>query len=182
MTSSSWKIDNSILLGDLLMNTDGLPGFDMGLVTQTASKGLPAGQVYDNVSTAGLQINSNTYAGNFNIESQINNTPGQLAAMFVSGGDPTGPVGSINTTSYNYGTINQNGLNKNENNSYLYEFTFELPPTFTTVDFQISWGCGNDVISASHIVTHPAVPEPATMATGMLALTGLILGVTRRRA
>lgn len=181
VTGSLWKAENKFFLGDLLMNTDSVPGFDMGFVTQTASLGLVAGQVYHNITTAGLQNISDSYFGNHSVETQINNTPGQKAAMFVQSGTPTGPMGSIVTASYNYGTINQNGQNNNEKNTYLYEFTFQLPPTLTTVDFQIGWGCGNDVIRLTHEVTRNAIPEPATAATGLLALAALTTALTRRK-
>ncbi len=182
VTGSLWKAENKFFLGDLLMNTDGVPGFDMGLVTQTASQGLLAGQVYQNITTAGLQNVSESYFGNAGIENQVNNTPGQIGAMFVKTGSPVGPVGSIVTTNFNYGNVNQNGQNNNEKNTYLYEFTFQLPMNITSVDFQIGWGCGNDVIRATHIVPPGnAVPEPATAMMGLLALSALGMGLTRRR-
>ncbi len=184
VTGSLWKAENKFFLGDLLMNTNGAPGFDMGLVTQNASQGLTAGQVYQNITTAGLQNVSNSYFGNAGIETQVNNTPGQLAAMFVKSGTPTGPVGSINTAKFNYGKVNQNGQNNNEKDTWLYEFTFQLPMNISTVDFQIGWGCGNDVIRVTHVVPPPpggAVPEPASAFTGLLALSALGMRLTRRR-
>lgn len=180
VASSSWTIDN-IYLGDLLINTDSDAQFDLGLVTRNHN-GLAKGGLYEINTTLGLQNVSGSYYGNNTIETQIFNAPGQKAASFVGSGSLLGNY-LINTASYSYGTLS----GQNENNTYLYEFTFDVDPSVAAIDLQIDWGCGNDKIAAHYEMNRQsdtpvgAVPEPATAGLSMMSLAAAMLATLRRR-
>ena len=163
----------TFFLGDLMLDTNGDGAFDMGVVSHSQAMGLTGGQLYTNITTQGLQNLAGSNYGTASVETQIHNTPGQKAAMFVKSGTPVGPVHAVKTASYSYGKI----LGVKENNTWFYEYTFGLPGEVEEVNMQIGLGCGNDVIRLHHAV----MPEPATMLMSLSAI-GLLAGkITQRR-
>ncbi len=144
-------------LGDLLISTDADAAFELGVVTQSGNAGLDAGRLYTVNTTAGLQNLSGSYIGT-SIATEI----GAWAVASGVGHD----LFNIETASFNFGG--------SEGVTYAYQYTFDLAflPTMPThLDFQISWGCGNDMIAGGFNIALPppptpsaAIPEPAPMA------------------
>ncbi|MEX0776419.1 MAG: hypothetical protein WD042_12010 [Phycisphaeraceae bacterium] len=181
---SSPMVQGNLKLGDLLIKTNGNPLFDHALVTQ-AHNGFLAGSYYQDITTAGLQNVSGSYLGNSGVEQQISNGAGQLAATFLAGGAATGSTYAIASEVHSYGTI----AGANENNTWLHEFTFDVAGDVNSIDLQMVWGCGNDVIAGSHTLTWPtpapptgAAPEMTTAILSAMGLGSLLIGRRRQRA
>lgn len=174
---SSMFTDGTYYLGDLLLNVDSDPQFDMGVSVRDRN-GLVAGGLYDNITTLGLQAGSNSYRGYTSVEQQICNAPGQLAACLIGSGTLLSSY-PIQTATFNYGLV----AGKNENNTHLLELTFDLPLSIRNFDLQLSLTCGNDVIRGSYSTPEsviPPIPEPASAALSFLALAAVGSFVTRR--
>ena len=166
-------------LGDLMIDVNGDHAFDFGVVTQSGNAGLTAGQLYDINTTKGLQQISGSY---YYVPSVAN----QVGAWSVASGTAVGGLYSIETASHSY---------VGEANTWAYQFTFDLGSLGLDLDsgpvinFQMAWGCGNDVITNTvdlppvvrEVPPPPsATPEPATAGLSVLAL-GTIFGAISRR-
>ncbi len=170
-------------LGDLMLNVDGVDGFDYGLVTLMGNAGLTAGGLYDIDTTRGLQ---GAYANNPTIAAEIGPWAVQTG-MMVSQED-------IDTADHDYGNPNNRSRSWWEDNTTLYEFSVDLAaidgPRPESIDFQIAWGCGNDVIGGTFDVPSGGgpgdgqqtngVPEPATAMLGLIGMGGLAARVGRK--
>lgn len=164
-------------LGDLLIDVNDDNVFDFGVVTQHGNAGLTAGQLYDINTTKGLQALSGSY---YYVPAVAN----QIGAWSVATGTAVGGLYGIETASHSYA---------DEANTWAYQFTFDLGAlglnlaNGALLDFQMSWGCGNDVITNSVILPPEpgeppsATPEPATAGLSVLALGTVIGAVSRRK-
>ncbi len=171
LISSSLFERDGFYMGDFLFDTDGNSAWDMGLVTRNHD-GLNAGQLYDNITTSGMQQKSGSYYNNASVINQIGNG----GAVFVDNGLAIGGTSPILVDTHNF---------TDESGTKFAEFTFTVPHDVDGFDFQMAWGCGNDVIRGFHEMIPPppppsgAVPE---MTTALLSLMGVAsLGFRRRR-
>lgn len=156
-------------LGDLMIDVNGDHLFDFGVVTQHGNAGLVAGGLYDIANELSIQqIN-----GSYYYRPAIRNLIGGWA---VGSGLLLG-THAVETASHSY---------PGEANTWVYQFTIDIPAlgldhhTSHMVDLQMSWGCGNDVITDRVEIPAFANPEPATASLGLLALGGIITAVGRR--
>lgn len=165
---------SNLKLGDLMINIDGDSEFELGVVTQSANTGLDAGRLYEIQSTAGLQNLPGSFAG-----SAIADEIGAWAVLTGVGQDMFG----IETAGFNYGGA--------EGTAYAYQYTFDLgylPSLPSFFEWQIAWGCGNDMIAGSHQMTSSpltpgiaAVPEPTPIVLTMIGIWVTLAVVSRAR-
>jgi hypothetical protein len=179
---------NTLYLGDLMLNVDGQR---FGIVTQSASQGLTAGNIYSLTAagdTTQIQNVSNSYFGNntlvandYGPNAKVRDIIGDWAVKStISSGKLLGSA-TLSSATFNYGGT--------ENNTYLLEYTFDLATlginSYSDITAQLAWGCGNDVIRVQAGSLVPPnitpIPTPAALPMGLMGLGLVALRRHRRR-
>ena len=171
---------STLNLGDMLLNIDGDSAFELGVVTQSGNAGLDSGRLYEVNGTTGLQNLPGSYFGTA-IAAEV----GPWAITSGVGHDQF----AIELASFDYG--GSEGL------THVYQYTFELDFLANVpshIDFQLAWGCGNDVFRGGFNLAPrstgfepptplpnnaSAIPEPAALVL-LMAGIGAVAGRWRR--
>ncbi len=171
---------STLNLGDMLLNIDGDSAFELGVVTQTGNAGLDQGRLYEIGSTTGLQNLPGSYFGTA--------VATEVGAWAITGGTAHDQF-AIELASFDYGG------SEGPTVAYLYTFDVGFLSNISHMDFQIAWGCGNDVFRGGFDLAPrstgfepPAplpnlasngIPEPAALVL-LMAGVGAIAGRRRR--
>ncbi len=169
--------NETVYLGDLFITVNDQR---YGVVTQSASQGLSAGDIYRIDRDADVEklqdisasyINNNKLRANdYGPDDKIRNIAGPWAVD--SGIDAAQLIGAaaIDAATFDYGG--------DEDGTHLIEYTMDLGLFGVPTSFQAhqTYGCGNDVIKV--IADGTEIPEPASLA---LMSAGLLLIARRHR-
>ncbi len=170
----SSRHNQSYRLGDLFMTTESGDQYAIDIfdIANTGTTSLY--QV--NGNTNPIQNVSGSYYGNNTVRNMIGAFEIDPAGTANGGAQSLGSVEFAKSFAAGYET-DFGGLKYANGDTYVWEFKIDksLLGDFSSLDFQIALGCGNDFMRE----TYDAIPEPATVLLFSLGLAGA--GLYRRR-